>query len=152
MQRLIELDAERIVLEEAARVVELLGWTDDVQLYLTVATPGMWTDPVATTVGHALSNHHPGEVLLWFDDEYDRAAVPAAAAIQTMRCCWWTAVGATAPSLRTTAGRRVPGNRSTRLELMFATDGNAAGSPAVVTRYNQSALPDPEATKGCRHG
>jgi len=65
VQRLIELDAERIVLEEAARVVELLGWTDDVQLYLTVATPGMWTDPVATTVGHALSNHHPGEVLLW---------------------------------------------------------------------------------------
>ena len=105
MQRLIELDAERIVLEEAARVVELLGWTDDVQLYLTVATPGMWTDPVATTVGHALSNHHPGEVLLWFEDEYDRAAVLAAAAIQTMRCCWWTAVGATAPSLRATAWR-----------------------------------------------
>lgn len=108
VQRLIELDAERIVFDEASQLVELLGWTGDARFHITVATPGMWTDPAATAAGHALSNRHPGEVLLWFGTEYDGAAVSAATAIQTVRCCWWAAVGAVEPSLWATTSPRPP--------------------------------------------
>lgn len=85
IEDLLAIDAERRAAATAAVVAAELGFTDDAAMHLTVATPGMWTDRLATEVEHRLLVRDPGGVLLWFDDLVDPIRVESATAAQTVR-------------------------------------------------------------------
>ncbi|MEO1057064.1 MAG: hypothetical protein AAFY28_09145 [Actinomycetota bacterium] len=89
IESLLAFDAERIALEAGRTATDAIGADDDVDLFLSVAAPGMWTDARATTIEHRLAPRHHGEVLLWFDEAVTAEAVRAAAAEQTVRAAWW---------------------------------------------------------------
>jgi hypothetical protein len=88
VERLVAIDAETLAEEAAAEVAELLRIGEDVPLAVTVATPGMWTDRLATEVEHRIQGRGVGEVLLWTGEDCGRDAVRAAAAAQLVRESW----------------------------------------------------------------
>ena len=65
-----------------AAVDEVAG--DDLHLFLTVATPGMWTDRIATEVHHRLGPP-TGQVLLWTGEDTSVEAVRREAVAQAVR-------------------------------------------------------------------
>ncbi|MBX9927369.1 MAG: hypothetical protein K2X99_00520 [Gemmatimonadaceae bacterium] len=88
---LVALDAERIVAEEATRVAGVLAWRDPITLAVVVASPGMWTDRLATetlhrTHGERRAGH--GLVTLWAREEMTAALVRREAAAETVRTIW----------------------------------------------------------------
>lgn len=54
-------------------------------MHITVATPGMWTDRLATEVGHRLQGQDPGAALLWFDEPTDPASLRPLFAAEVVR-------------------------------------------------------------------
>lgn len=82
---LLAIDAEAVAAAAADDVASTLGHTDDELMHFTVATPGMWTDRLATEVEHRLLAKDPGGVLWWFDDVADVTAVESAARAQAAR-------------------------------------------------------------------
>ena len=88
VERLLAIDAEAVALEAASTAAATLEWTDDLPLAIVVATPGMWTDRVATEVEHRLVAKRRGEVLLWTGEDCGRDAVAAAAVAQVAREVW----------------------------------------------------------------
>jgi hypothetical protein len=91
---LIALDAEAVAADAAERVLELCDWRDPITLAVVVASPGMWTDRLATEVRHrTLADRRAahGEILLWSGDASaidDIRIESAAEAVRTI----WTAV------------------------------------------------------------
>ena len=72
---LLAIDAEAVVAEAAG---------DDVVLFVTVATPGMWTDRVSTEVHHRLGPP-TGQVLLWTGEDTSVETVRREAVAQAAR-------------------------------------------------------------------
>jgi hypothetical protein len=103
IEALRSLDAEKLIADIADRLVEELEIDDDIELFITIATPGMWTDRAATTVEHIIAPKHPGEILLWHDDPPTIDTLRVATLQQTIRCLFhrWTI----APTLRNIAVR-----------------------------------------------
>jgi hypothetical protein len=91
---LIALDAEAVAAAAAERVLEICDWRDPITLAVVVASPGMWTDRLATEVRHrTLADRRAahGEILLWSGDASaidDVRIESAAEAVRTM----WTAL------------------------------------------------------------
>lgn len=80
VEALIDAGTEELLAAVAAEIVP--GWTtrhgpvgERVAMHVTVATPGMWTDRLATEVDHRFRGHDPGGALLWFDDPADPASL-----------------------------------------------------------------------------
>ena len=88
IERLVAIDAEAIAARAASEAADRLGWTDEVALVLTVATPGMWTDRLGTEVEHRLTGRGAREVLLWTGEDTGEAAVASAAVAQLVREVW----------------------------------------------------------------
>jgi hypothetical protein len=85
IEALLAIDGEARLGAAANRVAAELGFTDDVAMHLTVATPGMWTDRLATEVEHRLLLRDPGGVLLWFDEPVLVEQLDAAIVAQAVR-------------------------------------------------------------------
>lgn len=65
VEALLAIDAEHRIETLANEVAAALGFEEHVTMHLTVATPGMWTDRLATEVHHRLAAPDPGGVLWW---------------------------------------------------------------------------------------
>jgi len=90
VEALLAAGAEALLAEVAAEVAP--AWMarhgpvgEPVAMHITVATPGMWTDRLATEVGHRLQGHDPGAALLWFDQPADPAALRPLFAAEVVR-------------------------------------------------------------------
>jgi hypothetical protein len=81
------IDAESLVLEAASESLSRLGLPPSVNLELsvTVATPGMWTDRLATEIEHRLTGRTPTQVLFWTGEDVTLFAVRREAVAQTVR-------------------------------------------------------------------
>ena len=78
VEALLAIDAEGVV----ARAVG--GDHDDVELFITVATPGMWTERLSTEVHHRLGPP-TGQVLLWTGEDTSVETVRREAIAQAVR-------------------------------------------------------------------
>lgn len=87
IERLLAIDAEGVAAKAATGAAEQLG-ADDIELVLTVATPGMWSDRLATEVEHRLVGKGAREILLWTGEDTGEAAVASAAVSQLVREVW----------------------------------------------------------------
>ena len=97
VQQLAAFDAESLARESARVVVERCEFDGDVTLAIVVASPGMWTDRVATEVRHRTSASRRaghGEILLWTGDALGAALVHREAMAETVRVMWTTLHGA----------------------------------------------------------
>ena len=80
VEALLAVDAEAVVRDAAASVAP----DADLDLFVTVATPGMWTDRFATEVHHRLGPP-TGQVLLWTGGDASDGAVRREAIAQVVR-------------------------------------------------------------------
>lgn len=71
VEALIDIEAEDRLVTVANDTANRLGYAIDAEMHITVATPGMWTDRLATEVDHRLRAPDPGGVLLWCGDVVD---------------------------------------------------------------------------------
>ena len=97
VQQLAAFDAESLAGESALAVLEQCEFPGDVTLAIVVASPGMWTDRLATEVRHRTSASRRaghGEILLWTGEALDAGLVLREAAAETVRVMWTTLHGA----------------------------------------------------------
>jgi hypothetical protein len=80
VEALLAIDAEDVVAEAAAAV----AGSRDLELFVTVATPGMWTERFATEVHHRLGPP-TGQVLFWMGEDVSAEAVRCEATAQAVR-------------------------------------------------------------------
>lgn len=85
VEELLAHDAEGRLAMVANTTAAAIGATAELRMHFTVATPGMWTDRLATEVEHRLLGHDPGAVLWWSGDEVTAAALDAEIIAQTVR-------------------------------------------------------------------
>jgi hypothetical protein len=107
VQHLASLDAESLAADAAREIAERCEFTDDLTLAVVVASPGMWTDRLATEVQHrTLADRRPshGEILLWVGDAIDATMVRRESAAETVRTIWTTLHGP-ATTLRSVLAR-----------------------------------------------
>ena len=101
VQQLLALDAEGLAYDAAREVAGWCAFAGEMTLAIVVASPGMWTDRVATEVRHrtvAERRTGHGEVLLWTGDAVGAELVrreSAAGAVRTM----WTSLHGSATAL-----------------------------------------------------
>jgi hypothetical protein len=88
---LIELDAEELASETANECARDLGLRGaDIGLSITVATPGMWTDRIATEIEHRIGGRRWSEILLWSGEEVDADLLRRLTRAQVVRAGWAT--------------------------------------------------------------
>ena len=85
IEALLAIDAEGLVADAASEVG--VGAGGDDPLFVTVATPGMWTERFATEVHHRLGPV-TGQVLLWTGEDVSPEAVRREAIAQAVRLQW----------------------------------------------------------------
>ena len=95
---LLRLDAEKLAQASAQNTVERCEWNQPITLAVVVATPGMWTDRVATevrnrTVADRRDAH--GEIVLWATDVQDTATIERESVAETVRTMWTSLHGPT---------------------------------------------------------
>lgn len=88
IEALLAADAEAVALAAARSCAERLELDTDIELSITVAAPGMWTDRWATEIDHRLTGRSLTNILLWAGEAGDAATVGAAAAAQVVRVAW----------------------------------------------------------------
>ena len=123
VQHLMTIDAETLAGEAARDVATRCAFDGEVTLALVVASPGMWTDRLATEVQHrTLGARRAGHgvVLLWPGDSLDKESVARESIAEAVRTMWTTLHGA-ATSLRSVLARE---------GLAYALASNAYGTSA----------------------
>jgi hypothetical protein len=85
---LVELDAEELASETANELARDLGLRADIGLSITVATPGLWADRVATEIEHRLGGRRWSEIVVWSGDDVDADRVRALTTAQMVRAGW----------------------------------------------------------------
>lgn len=92
IERLLELRAERVVHDAAVEAASVLGLDEDLVMFVTVSTPGIWTDRWATEVDHRLAPTNwsggIGSVLLWTGEEQTHETIRAETLAQVVRVAW----------------------------------------------------------------
>jgi hypothetical protein len=88
IQALLASDAEDLVEQTANLWAPQLGFVDDAELVVTVATPGMWTDQLATEIEHRLIGRTWRQVLFWAGEPVSAPSVVARATEQIVRAGW----------------------------------------------------------------
>jgi hypothetical protein len=88
VEALLAIDAEDKAKDTANHLAEELGLDEDVDLGITVATPGLWTDRLATEIEHRLGGRRWREIVFWTGEDADEAAVQAATRAQCVRVGW----------------------------------------------------------------
>ena len=95
---LIALDAEDVAATAAKGALALCDWHEVVTLAVVVATPGMWTDRLATEVRHrtnAARRDAHGEILVWADDPPSVATIERESIAEVVRTMWTSLHGST---------------------------------------------------------
>ena len=82
---MIELDAEGIAQQVATTTANTIGFSGDIEMYFTIAAPGMWTDRFGTEVEHRLKATRPESIVLWFDDDITSEIIEREVMAQTVR-------------------------------------------------------------------
>jgi hypothetical protein len=121
---LLALDAEKVALAAANDALARCEWDESVTLAVVVATPGMWTDRVATEVRHrTVANRRAahGEILLWATDPHRADDIEKESVAEAVRVMW-TALHGSARSLHAVLARE---------GLAYAVSAGAA-SPEVA--------------------
>jgi hypothetical protein len=90
IEALIELDAEELASATANDCARELGLRADIGLSITVATPGMWTDRLATEIEHRIGGRRWSEILLWSGEEVDADKLRLLTRAQMVRAGWAT--------------------------------------------------------------
>ncbi len=89
VKALIKIDAESIAEEAANTTARQIGFNPSTNpntaMHLSVATPGMWTDRLATEVDHRLKAKDPTAILLWNDSPATVEHVRQETIAQTVR-------------------------------------------------------------------
>jgi hypothetical protein len=85
IETLINMRAEDLLETIANRTARLLDYEQNDTMHFTVATPGMWTDRLATEVEHRLLAKDPGGLLWWFDQKVDPEILEFEIVAQTVR-------------------------------------------------------------------
>lgn len=88
---LMQLDAERLAVDEARRLAVLCAFHGDITIAIAVPSAGMWTDRLATELQHRTTGaRRPahGTVLLWPGDTHDAARVREECAAEVVRIMW----------------------------------------------------------------
>jgi hypothetical protein len=87
---LVELDAEELASEIANECARDLGLREDIGLSITVATPGMWTDRLATEIEHRVGGRRWSEIIVWSGEEVDADRLRRLTKAQMVRAGWAT--------------------------------------------------------------
>lgn len=98
VQALLALDAEEVARAAAENVVAQCEWNEPVTLAVVVATPGMWTDRLATEVRHrtiADRRAAHGEILLWATDAHSVGTIARESVAEAVRTMWASLHGQT---------------------------------------------------------
>ena len=90
VEALVELDAEELASETANECARDLGLRADIGLSITVATPGMWTDRLATEIEHRIGGRRWSEILVWSGEEVDADRLRLLTKAQMVRAGWAT--------------------------------------------------------------
>jgi hypothetical protein len=85
IEALIDAQAEDRLESVATRITHLLGYRQDDTMHITVATPGMWTDRLATEVEHRLLAKDPGGLLWWCAQAINAETLDLEIVTQTVR-------------------------------------------------------------------
>jgi hypothetical protein len=85
IEALINAQAEDQLEAVANRIAFLLGYDQDDAMHFTVATPGMWTDRLATEIEHRLLAKDPGGLLWWWDQPLYSKTLESEIVAQTVR-------------------------------------------------------------------
>ena len=104
---LLGLDAESLAHSAAQAIMERCGWKEPITLAVVVATPGMWTDRLATEVrNRTVADRRPahGEIVLWATDVQDAGTIATESVAETVRTMW-TSVHGPALSLHAVIAR-----------------------------------------------
>ena len=95
---LLAIDAEAIAADAVREHARLLALDGDLVFFVTVGTPGIWTNRATTEVEHRLAPTNwsggPGSILLWTGEDVSEAVVVREAVAQLVRAAWmgvhWT--------------------------------------------------------------
>jgi hypothetical protein len=87
---LIELDAEELASATANDCARDLGLRADIGLSITVVTPGMWTDRLATEIEHRIGGRRWSEILIWSGEKVDADLLRLLTKAQMVRAGWAT--------------------------------------------------------------
>jgi hypothetical protein len=92
VEALVTIDAESVALDAAAAAANALEADGEFALYLTVATPGLWTARLESEVEHRLAPRSwtggCGSILLWTGEDTSAEAVARESAAQLVRAAW----------------------------------------------------------------
>jgi hypothetical protein len=96
VQHLMTLEAETLAADAARDIAQRCEYDGELILALVVASPGMWTDRIATEVQHrTLADRRAGhgEILLWTGDALDGELVRRESVAEAVRTMWTARVG-----------------------------------------------------------
>ena len=88
---LLTLDAESHARAAAQDTMEHCEWKEPLTLAVVVASPGMWTDRLATEVrNRTVADRRPahGEIVLWATDVQDAGTIATESVAETVRTMW----------------------------------------------------------------
>lgn len=95
---LLALDAEGLAQAAAEAALARCEWREPITLAVVVATPGMWTDRLATEVRHrttAARRACHGEIMFWTGDAPSTEAIQREGAAEAVRTMWTSLHGPT---------------------------------------------------------
>ena len=107
VRALIALCAEDVAAAAAKGVLARCDWRAPLTLAVVLATPGMWTDRLATEVRHRTNAERRdahGEILLWADDPPSVATIERESIAEAVRTMW-TSLHGSASSLHAVLAR-----------------------------------------------
>jgi hypothetical protein len=91
VERLLALDAELVAANAASEIAVRCEYSKPLTLAVVVASPGMWTDRLATEVQHrTVARRRPqhGLVYQWVADVFDVESVARESAAEAVRVMW----------------------------------------------------------------
>ncbi len=136
---LLALDAEPKCEQVANRVANWIGFDTDTALHLTVASPGAWTDRLATEVERRLLARDPSSVLWWTGEPVSLSRLETEVAAQTVRLAIVSTSGlprtlrdAVQQEGRALAAGGISGQSEAIAAILLATFGNDEGLHLMV--------------------
>lgn len=91
VKQLLSLGAEGLAQDSAQKVVEQCEFHGPITLAVVVASPGMWTDRIATEVQHRMAGkhtNHSGTVLCWPGEPVNADTIRRESIAEAVRTMW----------------------------------------------------------------
>lgn len=139
VEALMALDAESLMAAAARDVAAKCAFRDAITLAIVVASPGMWTDRLATEVQlRTLGMRKPahGLVYLWTGDLHDERSIRRESAAEAVRVIW-TSIHGSASTVRDVLARE-----GLAYALAGTPYGSSSGEDAAAVTDAVSVLAD----------